>query len=254
MCFRITRTLECGFAGGMRHSGCMSNRRHSFTVGLLAVLPILIGVVPFGLVAGAQVRQIGFGLAESTGMSVLVFAGASQIAATTIFGTGAPLWVALATALVINARMFIYGTSIAPLFAEAPGWARPILGYMLVDQNYTATMMDGRHRKDVDVVWYYVGGGTVLWTVWQVSCVAGALLGPFIPPSWGLEFAVPLVFLAMLAPAMKDRTAVGVALVTAVAAGVLVPLLPLQSGLIVAILLGMGYGAWSDRPKQGDAA
>jgi 4-azaleucine resistance transporter AzlC len=221
-------------------------------VGAKGVAPILIGVIPFGLVAGAAVRQIGFGLAEAMGMSIIVFAGASQIAATTIFGSGAPLWVALLTALVINARMFIYSVSIAPHFSEATAKQRPFLGYLLVDQNYTSTMMDGRHREDVDVIWYYVGGGGALWIVWQISSIAGALLGPFIPPSWGLEFVVPLVFLAMLAPAIKDRTAVGVALVTGGAAAVLVPLLPMQSGLIVAILLGMVYGAVIDRPQAGE--
>lgn len=221
--------------------------------GAMAIVPILVGVVPFGLVAGASVRQLGLGLIESAGMSAFVFAGASQIAATTIFGSGAPLWVALGTALVINARMFIYATSIAPLMADAPGWARPVLGYMLVDQNYAATMTEGRHRHDVDVVWYYVGGGVVLWVVWQISSVAGALLGPFIPASWGLDFTVPLVFLAMVVPTLKDRTALSVACVTGVASALLVPVLPLQSGLIAAILLGMATGAWLDRPKAGEA-
>ena len=78
------------------------------------------------------------------------------------------------------------------------------------------------------------------------------MLGPLIPASWGLDFAVPLVFLAMLAPTLKDRTAVSVALVTGAAAAVLVPLLPMQSGLVVAILAGMLCGAWLDRPKPGE--
>jgi 4-azaleucine resistance transporter AzlC len=230
----------------------MPRTRYSLIAGAKGVAPILIGVIPFGLVAGAAVRQAGFGLAEAMGMSIIVFAGASQIAASTLFAGGAPLWVALGTALIINARMFIYSVSIAPLFSDGPRWLRPILGYMLVDQNYASTMTEGRHRDDVDVIAYYAGGGIALWIVWQIASIAGAVLGPFIPASWGLEFAVPLVFLAMLAPAMKDRTAVGVAIVTGIAAAVFVPLLPLQSGLIVAIVTGMGYGAWMDRPKPGE--
>lgn len=231
----------------------MRDTRYSLIAGVRGILPILIGVVPFGLVAGAAVRQLGLGLDEAIGMSVVVFAGASQIAATTIFGSGAPLWVALATSLIINARMFIYGVSIAPELAEAPGWARPILGYMLVDQNYASTMTEARHLQDVSNVWYYVGGGAALWIVWQISSIVGALLGPFIPASWGLEFVVPLVFLAMLAPAMRGRTSFGVAAATGVAAAVLVPLLPLQSGLVAAIVFGMLFGAWLDRRRAGDA-
>ena len=212
------------------------------------IAPILVGIVPFGLVAGAAVIQAGFGLAEAIGMSLFVNAGASQIVATTLFGSGAPLWLALTTALIVNARMFIYSTSIAPVLSDAPGWERPLLGHMLVDQNYASTMTKGRFRDDVDVIPYYVGAWFALAGVWQLSTIAGALIGPLIPPSWGLEFAVPLVFLAMLAPTLKDSTAVSVCAVTAIASAVLVPLLPLQTGLVVAILVGMLYGAWRDRP------
>ncbi len=231
----------------------MSRRTHSMKAGFADIAPILIGIVPFGLVAGAAVIQAGFGIAEAVGQSLLVNAGASQIVATTLFGQGAPLWLALATALVVNARMFIYSTSIAPVLSEAPGWLRPILGHMLVDQNYVSTMTKGRHRDDIDVIPYYMGAWFGLAGVWQLSTLAGAVLGPFIPASWGLEFAVPLVFLAMLAPSLKDSTAVKVALVTAVASAVFVPLLPMQTGLIAAIVCGMGYGAWLDRPKAGEA-
>lgn len=231
----------------------MSRRTHSMKAGFAEIAPILIGIAPFGLVAGAAVIQAGFGIAEAVGMSLFVNAGASQIVATTLFGQGAPLWLALATALVVNARMFIYSTSIAPVLAEAPAWLRPILGHMLVDQNYVSTMTKGRFREDVDIIPYYMGAWFGLAGVWQLSTIAGAVLGPFIPASWGLDFAVPLVFLAMLAPSLKDSTAVSVALVTGVASAVFVPLLPMQTGLIVAIVCGMAYGAWLDRPKAGDA-
>jgi 4-azaleucine resistance transporter AzlC len=218
------------------------------------IAPILVGIVPFGLVAGAAVIQAGFGLPEAIGMSLFVNAGASQIVATTLFGSGAPLWLALATALIVNVRMFIYSTSLAPVLSDAPGWLRPILGHMLVDQNYASTMTKGRFRADVDVIPYYVGAWLALAAVWQLSSIAGALIGPLIPPSWGLEFAVPLVFLAMLAPTLKDSVAVSVCIVTAVASAVLVPLLPMQTGLVVAILVGMLYGAWRDRPSLEEEA
>jgi 4-azaleucine resistance transporter AzlC len=223
----------------------MALRRHSMFAGAHDVAPILVGVAPFGLVAGALVVQSGFGLPESIGMSVFVFAGASQIVATSLFATGS-LSVALLTALVVNSRMFVYSTSIAPVLTGAPDLLRPVLGYFLVDQNYAATMTQGRFREDVDVIWYYLGAGLALWIVWQISSLTGALVGPFIPASWGLDFAVPLVFLAMLAPTLTNKTSIGVAVVTGLAAAVFVPLLPFQSGLIAALAAGMLYGAWRD--------
>lgn len=224
----------------------MSRTRYSMLAGVKDVAAILVGIVPFGLVAGSAVVRAGFGPLEAVGQSLLVNAGASQIVATTLFSDGAPLWLALGTALIVNARMFIYSTSIAPVLSAAPGWLRPLLGHMLVDQNYASTMTKGRFREDVDVVYYYMGAWFALASVWQLSTLAGALVGPIIPESWGLDFAVPLVFLAMLAPALKDRTAIGVGLVTGIAAALLVPVLPMQSGLVVAIFAGMAYGAWRD--------
>jgi 4-azaleucine resistance transporter AzlC len=210
------------------------------------VSPILVGIVPFGLVAGAAVIQAGFGMAEAVGMSVFVNAGASQIAATSLYTEGAPFLVTLGTALIVNARMFIYSTSIAPVLSEASARLRPFLGHMLVDQNYASTMTKGRFREDVDIVPYYMGAWFALAGTWQLSTIAGALVGPLLPASWGLDFAVPLVFLAMLAPTLKNRISIQVAIVTAVAAAVLVPLLPMQLGLVAALLLGMVYGAWID--------
>lgn len=231
----------------------MSHAKHSMLAGAKDIVPILIGIVPFGLVAGAAVVQAGFGVAEAVGQSLLVNAGASQIVATTLFGEGAPLWLALGTALVVNARMFIYSVSIAPVLSDAPGWLRPILGHMLVDQNYAFTMTQGRSRSDVDVIYYYMGAWFGLASVWQLSTLAGALLGPLIPAAWGLDFAVPLVFLAMLAPTLRSSAAMRVALATGAMAAIFVPLLPMQSGLIVSILAGMAFGAWLERPRPGDA-
>jgi 4-azaleucine resistance transporter AzlC len=218
------------------------------------VAPILLGIVPFGLVAGAAVIQAGFGLAEAVGMSLLVNAGASQIVATTLFREGAPLLVVIGTALVVNARMFIYSTSLAPVLADASPRLRPVLGHMLVDQNYATTMTRGRSRDDVDIVPYYMGSWIALATVWQLSSVAGALLGSFIPPSWQLDFAVPLVFLALLAPTLRSRLSITVALVTGAAAAVLVPVLPMQTGLIAAMLIGMVYGAVFHGPESEEEA
>jgi predicted branched-subunit amino acid permease len=115
-------------------------------------------------------------------------------------------------------------------------------------------MTRGRFREDVDVVPYYIGAWLALASVWQLSTIAGALLGPLVPASWSLDFAVPLVFLAMLAPALKDRVAVEVALVTGVASALLVPVMPMQIGLVAALLGGMLYGAWRDRPREGESS
>lgn len=227
----------------------MSRTTHSMLAGARAVAPIIVGIIPFGLVAGAAVTNAGMGLVEAVGMSLFVNAGAAQIAATTLFSEGAPLLVAIGTALVINGRMFIYSTSIAPTLVPAAGRWRAVLGHPLVDQSYAVTMTDGRYRDDVAIVPYYVGSWLVLALIWQASNIVGALGGAFVPSSWSLDFAVPLVFLAMLVPAFKYRADVEAAIATGAAAAILVPFLPMQTGLIAAIVIGMVWGAVRHREQ-----
>ena len=158
-----------------------SRTQHSFMAGVKDMLPILVGVVPFGLVAGAAVIHAGQGLAEAIGMSVIVFAGASQIIATTLFGDHAPLWVALVTALIVNSRMFIYSTSIAPLSRRRARVAAAVPRLHARRSELRAVMTQGRFRDDIDVVPYYVGAWAALASTWQVTSIAGALLGPGHP-------------------------------------------------------------------------
>ncbi len=235
----------------------MSRTTRSMLEGAKDVSPIILGIIPFGLVTGAAVIDAGLGLREAIGMSLLVNAGASQLAATALFKDGAPLFVVIGTALVINARMFIYSASLAPVLVPKTksrlGLA--FLGHPLVDQAYASVMTQGRY-KEVDIVPYYVGSWLILACVWQVSNIVGALAGSFVPASWSLDFAVPLVFLAMLAPALKSHTDVETAVVTAIAAALLVPVLPMQMGLLAAIVLGMAWGAFrhhDNLPEEGMA-
>jgi len=221
----------------------VSRTRRSMFAGAKDVAPIVLGVIPFGLVTGAAVADAGMGVTEALGMSLLVNAGASQLTATALYSEHAPLLVAIGTALVVNARLFIYSTSLAPVIDSDAGRWRWALGHPLIDQSYAVTMLRGRYLPDIGVVPYYVGAWLALAAVWQVTNVVGVLAGSFVPASWSLDFAVPLVFLALLVPALTCRVDAEVAAVSAIAAAVLVPLLPMQTGLLAAIVLGMVWGA-----------
>ena len=219
--------------------------------GLVDVAPLLPGIVPFGMVAGIASVEAGLRLVDAVAMSVVVFAGASQLAALELLGSDALLAVVVVTAVVINLRMLMYSASIAPYFRHLSAAWRAGLAYLLTDQAYALSIVRYRRDDDVDRRAYYLAVGATLWATWQVATVAGYLLGTGIPPAWQLDFAVPLVFLALLVPAVEDRPS----LVAAVGGGVVAVVgggLPLNLGLLVGAAFGIGAGLIAETVAEGE--
>lgn len=106
-----------------------------------AFAPLLIAVVPFGLVFGivAAGSDVGPWLGGAT--SFIIFAGAAQLATLQLIDAGAAGAVVVATALVINARHFMYSAALAPAFREFPRGARIALPYLLTDQAFALSIV-----------------------------------------------------------------------------------------------------------------
>lgn len=209
--------------------------------GIRDVAPLLPGIVPFGMVAGIASVTAGLRLGEAVAMSVVVFAGASQLAALDLLGADAPLAVVVVTATVINLRMLMYSASIAPYLRDLSAKWKGGLAYLLTDQAYALSVANYRSERSFDRKAYYLGVALTLWVVWQLTTATGVFLGTGVPDAWGLEFAVPLVFLALLVPAMED----GPTTIAAVASGGVAVVgagLPLNVGLLVAATVGILVG------------
>ena len=220
--------------------------------GVRDVSPLLLGIVPFGFIAGIAAVNAGLGLPEAIGLSVVVFAGAAQLAALDLIGRDAPLAIIVVTAVVINLRMVMYSASIAPHFQNLPARLKAALAYLLTDQAYALAISRYRTTDSATSVAYYLGVAVTLWLVWQLTTVAGVVLGTSVPESFGLEFAVPLVFLALLVPAMDDgpTTVAGVVggTVAVAAAG-----LPLNLGLLLGAAVGVATGLLSESVMEGSS-
>ncbi|BCR04327.1 branched-chain amino acid transporter AzlC [Desulfuromonas versatilis] len=227
----------------------MSSPKRAFAAGARDISPIILGVIPFALIAGISAVGVGLSELEALGMSYIVFAGASQLAAVDLVGRHAPVAVIVLTALVINLRFCMYSASLAPHFHGLPLHWRAPLAYLLTDQAYAISITafgNGRMRHKH---WYYLGAAMTMWVTWQTGTAAGVFLGAAIPKSWSLDFAIPLTFLALLFPAIKDRPS----LVAAASAGALALAghgLPYNLGLFLAALGGIGAGALADGGKH----
>jgi len=259
-----------------------------FLSGVKAELPILLGVAPFGMIYGALAVGAGLPAGMAQAMSAIVFAGSAQFIAAQLIGGGAPALVLLLTTFIVNVRHMLYSASIAPYFSPLrPAW-KWLLAYLLTDEAFAVAIIhyqqtetrtnhgdsakppcgteDTENQKTVTPClrgesitppdrrhWYFLGAGLALWTTWQTCTAIGILLGARVPPSWSLDFALPLTFIALLAPILRDRPAI-VAAVAAGAVGVICAGWPYKLGLVAAALAGIAVGVWADRHAIGGSA
>jgi 4-azaleucine resistance transporter AzlC len=231
----------------------VTSPRGEFISGLRAELPILFGVVPFGLIYGVVAVGAGLPPAAAFAMSSVVFAGSSQFIGAQLMGAGAPGAVIVLTTLFVNLRHMLYSASLAPHVRHlSRGW-KWLLAYLLTDEAYVVTILHyerGRAHAGRDDPppsqaahkhWFFLGAGLALWTTWQLSTAAGVFLGAQVPASWGLDFTLAVSFIGLVVPALRDRALVAAALAAGLTA-VLAFALPYQLGLMFAALVGIVAG------------
>lgn len=261
----------------------MGSPSQQFWRGFRAQAPFLLGVLPFGLVSGLAAVKLGAPPLTAACMSFLVYAGASQLVAMDLFERGAPAAVMLLAVLIVNLRFVIYSTALAPHFQGLRRDLRALLAYALTDQTFGVCTieydrMDREAAKDDEraaddpaapapaesrgdprlKAWFYAGTVAVMWPVWVIASFVGAFVGANVPEAWGLDFAMPLMFTALVVPTMGRRGAIPAAVVGGVG-GVLLAGVPLGLGLIIAALLGIAVGVYWEgwgrshvRPRKGD--
>ncbi len=224
--------------------------RSEFFAGLRSQLPILAGVIPFGVIYG--VVGVGAGLlpVPAQAMSSIVFAGSSQFVAVQMIREQAPGLIIVLTTLVVNLRHSLYAASVQPYLKSLPARWKWLLAYLLTDEAYATTITHYQAPGAVTYKhWFYLGAGLTLWATWQLSTAAGVLFGAsaLIPAAWSLDFALAVTFIGLVVPAVKDRASLAAAL----SAGLLAVAgagLPYKLGLMIAAVAGILAGL-AARPR-----
>ena len=224
----------------------MSEKMKTILSGARDATPILIGIMPFGLICGAI--GVGTGMPEwaAIGFSAIIFAGASQLVVNQLMAEHASLLVIILTGLVINMRMLMYSASLAPHLEGLPPVRKGLLAYLLTDQAYAIARYGREDGESVDKPLYFLGTGLTVWACFNGTTVLGAYLGAIIPTEWDLGFAIPLTFIAVVVPAIKDRPSVLAAMAAGLVALLAVPL-PYNLGLMAGAVSGIAVGYLAER-------
>jgi predicted branched-subunit amino acid permease len=214
-------------------------RHPAFLVGMREVSPQAPGIAAWGLMTGVAMVKSGMSVFDASAMTLLVFAGSSQLAAIPLLVVGAPAWVILATGFCVNLRFVVFSLHLRQFLIHLPRWQRMFHGYLTTDISYVlftrkyaqpAQTDAGRLEQEA----YLAGSDFLNWSSWMVASFAGISLANNIPTSWGLGFAGILCLLGIqcsLASSRMRMLSAAVAGATAVVAYAL----PLKLNIVVAI-------------------
>jgi 4-azaleucine resistance transporter AzlC len=235
-----SRSIARDLDGAILEEPKAASSRAAFVSGVKATAPVLLALIPFALAFGTMAAGSGLSPLEALAMSVFVFAGAAQLAMVPLISAGASAAVIVLTVLFVNLRMTLYSASLAPHFRPLPARWKGLLSYLLTDQAYAAaiTRFDEGRTEEADKRWYYLGAALAVWVTWQPAAMLGVFLGSRASEDWSLDFVLPLTFIALVLPAIKDRMTATAAL-SAGGTAIFVAAMPLNLGLIAAALVGV---------------
>ncbi|WP_432456199.1 AzlC family ABC transporter permease [Agarivorans sp. QJM3NY_29] len=233
--------------GYIQHSR-WSNKISAFLKGTLAVLPLTIAVIPWGILAGSYALESGLSPLQSQAMSAILFAGSAQLVATGMFKLGASLLSLLLTTLLITSRHLLYSMAMRPQVSQLPLKWRFVLGYLLTDELFAIA------NKGVDKPfdpWFALGGGLSFYLAWNIASAVGIIAGSNIAnlDSWGLDFAIAATFIAIVVPSIKQASGLLCVLI-ALVSSVTCELFAIPGGLLISAILAMSlataYARWRE--------
>jgi len=226
----------------------MSRLRH-FLYGTRDSIPMIVGILPFGLIYGALASLAGLSLGQAVGMSLLVYAGSAQFIAISLLTLGSGALVILLTTLVVNLRHVLYSAALQPYVGRLSQRWRVPLAFGLTDETFAVVQRRYLARGMAEHgQWYHAGVALALYVSWVSSSLAGALFGQSVPnlAGWGLDFAMLATFIGIVVPALRTQPQVAAALVAG-AVALLCHAWPYKLGLMAAALSGIALGVWLER-------
>jgi len=215
----------------------MNNKLKTLVKGITDVSPLMIPVVPFGIIYGVIGMELGLSAYMTFGMSIIIFGGASQIVLLQLFSGGASSFVTITSVTAVNSRHLLYGAVLSEYLSTLKFTWKIILSYVMVDQAFAVSNAYFKNnRKNKNKHFHLLGAGFTCWTIWQVSTILGIVLGSVVPEELGLSFTISLTFLALLIHDFRKFKNIIVMLVSGIVATIGFNSIPFKAYIIVAAL------------------
>ncbi len=217
----------------------MSSKFQIFKIGFFDVSPHLLSVIPFGIIFGAIGIELGFDPIMTYATSLIIFGGASQIVFLQLLSGGASSLIAITSVGVINSRHFLYGAVLSEYLNKLSLIKKILISYFIVDQGFAVSNIYLKKNKEQPFNYYHLmGSGITLWLCWQVATILGIFLGSIVPEELGLEFAIPLTFIAIIINELRKLDHLMVIIISGLAATFFYNA-PFKSYILISPLIGL---------------
>lgn len=217
--------------------------RDEFRRGFVRMIPLWIAAIPSGIAFGVAARGAGLGAIEAQLMSLLVFSAAGQVGALALAGDGLPRPFLIGTVMILNAQLLLLGLAAGRQLR--PRWpARLGAAFFLTDAAFAVAAAGGHLRLPA-----LVGAGVSMYLAWNGGTALGLLAGQQLLAvrDRGIDFVLPLIFLALAIPTVRSRAAVGVALIAGGGTILLTRFVPSGLAILLAGIAACLCGAWWTR-------
>jgi 4-azaleucine resistance transporter AzlC len=177
----------------------LPDNRDEFVRGLRRSLPIVLAVLPFGLLFGALAVDNGLSLGEAVLMSTLIYAGASQLVGIELFGQHVAPWLIVLSIFAVNFRHVLYSAVAGRRTRHWPALARAVGFFFLVDPQFAEVERRVDEGKPITVAWY-AGVALPVYVAWVAETAVGGYFGGLVPNphAIGLDFLLPIYFLGLV--------------------------------------------------------
>ena len=226
-----------------------------FISGMRSAIPVIFGFIPVGIAFAIMARQAGFSAVQACGMSLSVFAGASQMMVVGMHAQGASILAMIVATFLLNFRHLIMSTCVGERLNPCPTILKLLAGFGVTDESFALFTTEKKERCTVA---YFLGMVLVMYSSWNVGTFLGAVASDFLPPIVTASFGIALyaMFIGIIVPGLHGnrRLALLVAL-TAACNALLTQFMPPSRALIISTLLCAFLGVFfveleDDMPEE----
>ena len=229
-------------------------RNEPFWLGVKDCLPTVLGYLSIGFAAGVVEKTAGMSLAEIALLSIFLYAGSAQFIVAGMLASGSPAFAIIFTVFFVNLRHLLMSAAMSPYFRHLPAWKNILIGSQLTDEPFGVAVTKLTGRKQGSYRWM-LGLNVTAYLNWLAANLAGGIFGHWIdsPEKYGLDFALPAMFIGLFMLQWLERSKFRVDLAVAGCAGAAAiagtMFLSKSAGVLIAIIIAASVGMWMEKWK-----